>query len=138
MELSRVHARPMGMLHRLFILPAAVALAVVSSGCMAATDGMTSPGGEASSRSEPASARVTVEVNHCFVEPVSFDGEQWNVPFKKQFGWGGMQPTHWQGAGVMVRAGENEARFKDDGGATVVFRPVDDPSVRLVEKALCD
>ncbi len=79
-----------------------------------------------------------MEVNHCFVEPVSLDGEQWNVPFKKQFGWGGMQPKHWQGSGVMVRAGENEARFEDDGGATIVFRPVGDVSVRPVEKALCD
>ena len=118
---------------------AGVALAVLASGCARGTDSVTAPEStRASWGSEPASTRVKVEVNHCFVEPVSFAGEQWNVPFKKQFGWGGQQPKHWQGAGVMVREGENVARFEDDGGAVIVFRPVDDPSVRRVEKALCD
>lgn len=77
-------------------------------------------------------------MNHCFVEPLSFDGEQWNVPFDRQFGWGGLEPKHWRGAGVMTRLGEDQARFKDDGGSTVVFRPVDDPLVQSVEDALCD
>ena len=74
----------------------------------------------------------------CFVEPVWFDGQQWNVPFEAQFGSGGMQPDRWQGAGVMVRTAASEARFEDDGGAIVVFRPVNDPSVRPVETAGCD
>jgi hypothetical protein len=138
----------MGMLRPPLMLPAAVlVLVVLTSGCMAGTDKGTSPGGgassgstpaSASSGSTPASARVSVEINHCWVEPVSFDGEQWNVPFENQFGWGGPTPKRWQGAGIMVRAGVNEARFEDDGGATVLFRPMDDPSVRLVEHALCD
>ena len=49
-----------------------------------------------------------------------------------------MQPRHWVTAVVMVRAGEDEARFEDDGRATMVFRPVDDRSVRAVENASCD
>jgi hypothetical protein len=127
------------MARRFLMLPAAaVALAVLTSGCGSDTDSVTASGGRTASGSEPASARVNVEMNHCFVEPVSFDGEQWNVPFKKQFGWGGPQPSHWQGTGVMVRAGKHDARFKDDGGAMVVLRPVDDPSIRPVENALCD
>ena len=139
LEPKRVHGRPSVMLRRPLMLPAAAAaIAALTFGCVAATDSATSPESEASSASEPASARLKVEVNHCFVEPVSFDGEQWNVPFGEQFGWGGMQPKHWHGAGVMVRAGANEARFEDDGGATLVFRPVGDPSVRQVERALCD
>ncbi|WP_127479226.1 hypothetical protein [Nocardioides pantholopis] len=85
----------------------------------------------------PASARVEVAVGHCFVLPVEFDGEQWNVPFEDQFGWGGLQPAGWQGTGVMVRVGEREARFVDRGGATVEFRPVTDPTVRRVEEAWC-
>jgi hypothetical protein len=128
----------MGMMRRLRMLPAAaVSVAVLASGCVAANDSQTSPGNTASSGSDPTSARVQVEVNHCFVEPVSFDGVQWNVPFKEQFGWGGMEPKHWMGTGTMVRTGQYEARFEDDGGATLVFRPVDHPSVRPVEKALC-
>lgn len=85
-----------------------------------------------------ASGRVTIQMNHCFVEPVTFDGEQWNVPFEQQFGWGGLQPKRWQGVGVMMRLGEQKARFSDKGGATIVFRPVDHPSVREVEKTGCD
>jgi len=76
-------------------------------------------------------------MNHCFVEPVSFDGEQWNLPFEEQFGWGGLEPKHWRGTGVMVRIDKDQARFEDDGGSTVLFRPVDDPLVRPVEDALC-
>ena len=38
----------------------------------------------------------------------------------------------------MTRTGDDRARFEDDGGSTVGFRPVDDPSVRPVERAGCD
>ncbi len=138
MEPGDGQTRRIRMIRRLLTLTAAVALAVLATGCTATTNSEPSPGGEASSATQPSSARVKVEVNHCFVEPVSFDGEQWNVPFTKQFGWGGMQPERWQGDGVMVRVDENKARFQDDGGATVVFKPVDDPAVRPVEKALCN
>jgi hypothetical protein len=125
---------------RLPALPAVAALVALATGCTATTGSeQPSPRGqEAAGATEPGSARLKVEMNHCFVEPVTFDGRQWNVPFKKQFGWGGMEPKHWQGAGVMVRVAENTARFNDDGGAAVVFKPVDDPAVRPVEKAVCD
>jgi len=98
----------------------------------------TGPAAATGSASKGTSARIEVKMNHCFVEPVPFDGERCNVPFDRQFGWGGLQPKRWRGTGVMVRVGENQARFKDDGGLTVVFRPVDAPSVRPVKKALCD
>lgn len=87
--------------------------------------------------STPAPARVEIELGHCFVEPVTFDGEMWNVAIDQQFGWGGMQPSNWRGRGLMVRIGENRARYRDDGGGVVIFLPVDDPSVQEVEKALC-
>jgi hypothetical protein len=76
-------------------------------------------------------------MNHRSVEAASFDGEQWNVPFKNQFGWEACSPPTGRAPGHGARR-EPEARFKDDGGATVVFRPVGDPSVRPVEDALCD
>lgn len=86
---------------------------------------------------EPPSARVKVEMNHCFVLPVAFDGRQWNVPFDKQFGSGGLWPKNWRGVGVMTRVSADRARFADDGGAEVMFRPVDDPRVRPVENVPC-
>lgn len=83
------------------------------------------------------SQRLEIEMGHCWAEPVTFDGEQWNVPFDQQFGWGGLEPTGWQGSGVMTRVGEDEARFDDDGGASVTFLPVGDPTVSPVEEAIC-
>lgn len=84
-----------------------------------------------------ASERLEIEMGHCWVEPVTFDGEQWNVPFDQQFGWGGLEPDNWQGTGVMTRVAEDEARFDDDGGSSVKFLLVDDPAVTPVEEAMC-
>ena len=125
-------------------LPAAVAAAVaqvaLTAGCSTTPDDEhTSPPRPetTSTTDERTSTRLDVEVNHCFVEPVSFDGQLWNVPFEDQFGWGGLEPENWQGSGVMVRLAEDTARFDDDGGAEVVFKPADDPAVRPVERAQC-
>ncbi|MCW2791423.1 MAG: hypothetical protein JWO76_521 [Nocardioides sp.] len=123
---------------RLLALPAVVVAAVLVVGCAAMPEPEPAPHAEPSSASGPASVRVRVELGHCFVEPVSFDGEMWNVAFEDQFGWGGVPPRHWRGTGVIERVDDDEARFRDDGGATVVFRPLDDPSVRRVERAPCD
>lgn len=138
------------MVIRPLLAPALTALVLLASGCTATTDGTTpadaptnptsetaTAGEEVSPAATPTSARVKFEMGHCFVEPVAFDGEQWNVPRDKQFGGGGLQPANWRGSGVMTRVDEDLARFKDGGGAVVVFRPVDDPSVRGVENAPC-
>lgn len=138
------------MVTRPLLATALAALVLLTSGCTTTTDSTTpaaaptTPNSEAATAGEevspdatPTSARVKVEMGHCFVEPVAFDGEQWNVPLDKQFGSGGLQPANWRGVGVMTRIGRDHARFKDDGGAVVVFLPVDDPAVRGVEDALC-
>ncbi len=119
-------------------LPVAVSLAVLATACAATTDSATPAGKDTVSSTGPTTARVGVEMNHCFVEPVLFDGQEWNVPFDRQFGWGGLEPKNWRGTGVMMRVSEDRARFEDDGGSTVAFRPADDPSVQPVEKTLCD
>jgi hypothetical protein len=115
----------------------AVLIAALATSCTATNDEAL-PKDPVPSTTELTSAWVAIQMNHCFVEPVSFDGEQWNVPFQRQFGWGGLQPKRWQGVGTMQRVNEDMARFQDEGGAVVVFRPVDHPTVRRVEKALCD
>lgn len=138
------------MMIRPLVAPALTALVLLVSGCTATTESTTpadaptthtpesvTAGEEVSPTATPTSARVKVEMGHCFVEPVAFDGERWNVPRDKQFGTGGLQPANWRGTGVMTRVGEDRARFKDRGGAVVVFRPVDDPAVRGVENAIC-
>lgn len=117
---------------RLDALSTALVVAVATAGCAAATTD------ESTAEDPSPSARVTVAVDHCFVQPVTFAGERWNVPFGDQFGWGGGLPPDWQGAGEIVRVSADEARYTDDGGATVVLKHVDDPAVRPVDKALCD
>lgn len=116
----------------------AAAVALLVAGCTATTDSTTPEPKEASPSVVVGNFRVEVELGHCFVEPVLFDGEEWNVPFDSQFGWGGMAPKNWKGTGAMTRVSEDRARFEDDGGSTVAFLPVDHPSVRPVDRALCD
>lgn len=129
-------------------LTPAIALAVAASlaGC---SSGSSEPefrpevprsGTTASSVPASATAAINVSMNHCFVEPISFDGQLWNVPFDDQFGWGGLEPKNWRGSGVITRISEHRARYDDDGGATVLFLPVDHPSVVFPSggKALCD
>lgn len=125
------------MTRRALALSCVLALAAGASSCTAATDPEPAPGSAPARDIAPASARVEIEMGHCFVEPVAFDGEEWNVRFSDQFGWGGLEPRRWQGRGVMVRVDADRAVFADRGGATVEFRPVSHPSVRRVETALC-
>ncbi|MGH3346720.1 MAG: hypothetical protein ACRDO4_07040 [Nocardioides sp.] len=120
------------------MLVAALAVAVLAAGCEAGTTLDPSPPTPEAGSASPDTAEVQVTLGHCFVEPVAFDGELWNVPFRKQFGWGGLAPQGWVGTGVMMRADEDTVRFEDDGGAVVVFRPVEHPSVNRVENAPCD
>jgi len=123
---------------RLLAMGVAAAIAVLVAGCIATTDSATPETKEASPAVEAGSVLVEVKLGHCFVEPMVFDGKRWNVPFTKQFGWGGLQPKNWEGTGAMTRVSEERARFEDDGGSTVIFLPVDHASVRPVENALCD
>lgn len=85
--------------------------------------------------------RIDVVVGHCFVETIRFDGERWNVPFRKQFGGGGGAESHdyraWEGSGTIVRTGTGTARYVDDGGEVLELLPIDHPAVRKVEHAGC-
>ena len=105
--------------------PASVSSSTVSSS--------TAPGPAASTTAppapEPVTARVTVEVGHCWVEDVVFDGQAWGLTPDDQFGNGGGMPPSWQGSGVMVRLSADRARYTDDGGTVLTFLPIEDPTV---------
>lgn len=90
------------------------------------------------SRDAQATATVTLDVGHCWVEPVEFDGDRWGIPLRRQFGWGGGLPGNWQGSGEMARMSESRARYVDKGGAVIYFLPADAPAVAAVETELCD
>lgn len=115
------------------LLPGVTAVVVLAAGC-ASTSTLERP---ATPPAVSTTERIDVTLDHCFVEPVSFDGEDWNVPFDRQFGWGGLEPADWRGSGMMHRVAADRARFEDDGGSTVIFRQVDDPAVSPVEDAVC-
>ena len=78
----------------------------------------------------------TLDVGHCWIEPVTFDGARWALPRTEQFGLGDRLPAHWEGTGEMERLSENRARYVDDGGAVLVFYPADAPAVRFM-RGLC-
>lgn len=81
--------------------------------------------------------RVTLDVGHCWVEYVEFDGALWGIPFEKQFGWGGRLPKNWKGTGVMKRLADDRARYTDDGGKVLDMLPASGPSVYEVEGKGC-
>lgn len=59
------------------------------------------------------------------------------MPFARQFGWGGLELDGWRGTGLITRVAPDRARFEDDGGPTVVVRPVGHRTVRPVAWASC-
>jgi hypothetical protein len=113
-----VGAATVGDLGRATLPPASV-----SSTTAPAPSATTSPA------PEPVTALVKVEVGHCWVEDVVFDGQAWGLTRDDQFGRGGSMPLPWAGTGVMVRLSVDQARYTDDDGAVLNFLPVDDPRV---------
>lgn len=127
----------MSMTRRFVAVLAAAPLSVVLLAC-SADESRPGPAAlfEAPVAASPPTT-ILVRTNHCFVEPVRFDGELWNVPFSEQFGWGGQMPEEWKGAGTIERVDEAESKYVDDGGAVLTFKPIDDASVVAVETAYC-
>ncbi|WP_067433745.1 hypothetical protein [Nocardioides jensenii] len=136
-------------------LIASALLVIAMVGCSGEPEqDATTPSTPGATSTDPASAgtqpsgwestgvrRISVEVGHCYVASIRFDGERWNVPFRKQFGWGGGDSGHdhraWVGSGAIVRTAPGTARYTDDGGEVLDLLPADHPSVRKVEHAGC-
>ena len=93
----------------------------------------TATSSQSSTRSAPSprpvTARVVLDVGHCWVEDVVFDGQTWGLTEQQQLGTGGGMPSGWQGEGLMVRLSEDRARYTDDGGKKLTFLPISDPTV---------
>jgi hypothetical protein len=69
---------------------------------------------------------LTLEVGHCWIEPVSFDGAMWDVVEEDQFGWGGAQPDDFRGTGEAWRAGD-VVTYVDASGVWLTLVPAEDP-----------
>lgn len=86
----------------------------------------------------PAVAEVRLDVGHCWVEPVNFDGQTWGLLWARQFGWGGRTPESWKGQGVMTRLAVDRAVYVDEGGVELTFYSADDPAVAPPSPSYCD
>lgn len=74
----------------------------------------------------PATESVTVEVGHCWIEPVEVAGSTWDVVEEDQGGWGGGLRDDFAGTGEAWTAGD-VAFYRDAGGAVLTLVPEGDP-----------
>ncbi|HSV40261.1 MAG TPA: hypothetical protein VLI04_15985 [Nocardioidaceae bacterium] len=84
----------------------------------------------------PVSETFRLLVGHCWVEPVTYDGGEWDVVEEDQFGWGGGMPRSWVGIGTITPAREGTLRYVDAGGVELRLVRVGDP--RAIERGGCD
>jgi len=75
---------------------------------------------------EHAERRVTLEVGHCFVEPIRVAGQMW-VTRRTYLGYGGGVPRRFMTKGSFVITRRSEAIFLADGGAHVRFKVAPTP-----------
>ena len=78
---------------------------------------------------------LMLEVGHCWIEPVSFDGRMWDVVEEDQFGWGGGQPDDFRGTGQAWRAGD-VVTYVDGSGEWLTLVPAGDPWA--LDRGFCD
>lgn len=92
------------------------------------------------------SAPATLEVGHCWVEPVVAEGRTWDVTREDQFGWGGPAPQRLvlepaPGTGRATTSGElsvagDVAVYVDRSGVRLTLVPDGDPWA--LERGGCD
>lgn len=69
---------------------------------------------------------LSLDVGHCWIEPVQFDGRTWDVVEEDQFGWGGGEPEGFTGEGRAWPAGDVMS-YVDDSGTWLTLVPGGDP-----------
>ena len=121
-----------------------LALAVLLSGCtgdpqtVPALKPSNAPAGPDQPDSSPRAAHLTLEVGHCWVEYVRFQGRRWALQKGDQFGWGGGMPETFKGSGNAVAVDEEHLAFVDEGGTRLVLVPVNHRDAYRLEGRLCD
>ena len=78
---------------------------------------------------------LTLEVGHCWIEPVEFAAQTWDVVHNDQFGWGGPHPRDFAGSGYAWRAGDVLV-YQDHSGQWLILVPENDPWT--LKRAGCD
>lgn len=80
---------------------------------------------------------IQLNVGHCWIGPVEFEGKTWVVRKSEQFGWGGHVPEAWVGEGSITRLDEARSVYKDDSGIELGLVLEDSPAAVWLKKALC-
>lgn len=78
---------------------------------------------------------MTLRVGHCWIEPVAFEGESWDVVAEDQFGGGGGTPQGFVGTGSAARHGD-VVSYLDASGHRLTLVPEGDPWA--LERGGCD
>lgn len=71
------------------------------------------------------SSRSTVELWHCGISPLEFDGGLWEVPDGEEPFDGTNAPDSFAGEGTIERISDSELRYIDDSGVVLRFVPDD-------------
>ena len=110
---------------------AAFTAAILVAGCSADTSQDSTPLPTPTSDAAPVEQTtemvvegevVTLEVGHCYVDPVRADGQSW-VTRRTLVGGGGGLPRDFTPRGVFVVESATQAKFVADGGGVIPFKP---------------
>lgn len=77
---------------------------------------------------------VTLTYGHCWTNPITFQGQSWEVRRQDDFGSGGSVPDGFTGYGALTRDGDR-LRYVDVEGKVLVLLPTGSPGV--AEKKFC-
>jgi hypothetical protein len=106
-----------------------------------ATLSLTSCSDDAGPGPPPVAAgqRFEMPLGHCWIEPVTVDGERWGIDKADQFGWGDVLGK-WTGTGVIRHLSDDHLVYLDDQGRRLDLRPLADPRAFDPEQDgwLCD
>jgi hypothetical protein len=75
------------------------------------------------------SGPLSLEVGHCWIEPVTFEGRTWDVVEEDQFGWGGGQTKDFAAIGTARMTGD-VVTYVDDSGTWLTLVPEGHPWTR--------
>ena len=81
---------------------------------------------------------VTLEVGHCFIEPLRAFGAAWGLTRADQFGRGDAQPSGFSGDGVATLTVEGTLLYVDQDGRELTFLPTSNPDVYDTTPVVCD
>jgi hypothetical protein len=101
-----------------------VAIVVTLAGC---TNGASEPETlptPSSSTTPVESVAMSIDVGHCWIDPVTFEGTTWWVTKRDQFGGGDAKyPDEFQATGTVTWVAKDELEYQDASGVRLALVP---------------